>query len=305
MRASRIDLSSRSGISCASSGPANQFDSHGVLPSDHLKEDADGRRTQPSCSRAPWRCLSSRHSPSSRCTAGASPIASSRCRSDVFLVAQGSLYPALVRMKRRGWVKTSWRVTENNRRARYYELTAAGTRTTRRRAVGVGPRIGRDQRHHERPYRPGALGDRGIMSILSIVTDLIERIRALVFRRSEEREMAEELRFHVDMEAEYRRRIRRQRRRRTPRQPHRARRHRTREGRRARRARHTPGRRWHRRRRDSLRARSRGRRASPSSRFSRSPSASVERPPCSAQSTRYCSSRCRTRNQGNSYAVSE
>jgi PadR family transcriptional regulator, regulatory protein PadR len=45
---------------------------------------------------------------------------------DVFLVAQGSLYPALVRMKRRGWVKTSWRTTENNRRARYYELTAAG-----------------------------------------------------------------------------------------------------------------------------------------------------------------------------------
>jgi len=45
---------------------------------------------------------------------------------DVFLVTQGSLYPALVRMKRRGWVTTSWRVTENGRRARYYELTAAG-----------------------------------------------------------------------------------------------------------------------------------------------------------------------------------
>jgi PadR family transcriptional regulator, regulatory protein PadR len=45
---------------------------------------------------------------------------------DVFLVAQGSLYPALVRMKRRGWVKTSWRINENNRRARYYELTAPG-----------------------------------------------------------------------------------------------------------------------------------------------------------------------------------
>jgi PadR family transcriptional regulator PadR len=45
---------------------------------------------------------------------------------DVFLVAQGSLYPALIRMKRRGWLKTSWRVTENSRRARYYELTAAG-----------------------------------------------------------------------------------------------------------------------------------------------------------------------------------
>ena len=47
---------------------------------------------------------------------------------DVFLVTQGSLYPALVRMRRRGWVKTSWRVTENSRRARYYELTATGRR---------------------------------------------------------------------------------------------------------------------------------------------------------------------------------
>lgn len=46
--------------------------------------------------------------------------------SSVFFVAQGSLYPALLRMKRRGWVKTSWQTTENNRRARYYELTPAG-----------------------------------------------------------------------------------------------------------------------------------------------------------------------------------
>src|SRR5690348_16512516 len=47
---------------------------------------------------------------------------------DVFLVTQGSLYPALVRMKRKGWVKSAWRTTENNRRARYYELTTAGRR---------------------------------------------------------------------------------------------------------------------------------------------------------------------------------
>ena len=44
----------------------------------------------------------------------------------VFLVQQGSLYPALVRMKRRGWIKAAWRVSENNRKARYYEITAAG-----------------------------------------------------------------------------------------------------------------------------------------------------------------------------------
>jgi transcriptional regulator len=43
-----------------------------------------------------------------------------------FDVNQGSLYPALLRMKRRGWVTTEWRVTDNNRRARYYTLTAAG-----------------------------------------------------------------------------------------------------------------------------------------------------------------------------------
>ena len=45
-----------------------------------------------------------------------------------FLVTQGSLYPALVRMKRRGWIRSAWRTTENNRRARYYDLTAAGQR---------------------------------------------------------------------------------------------------------------------------------------------------------------------------------
>ncbi|MEO8032552.1 MAG: helix-turn-helix transcriptional regulator, partial [Gemmatimonadota bacterium] len=47
---------------------------------------------------------------------------------EVFLVTQGSLYPALVRMRRRGWISTAWRTTENNRRARYYELTATGRR---------------------------------------------------------------------------------------------------------------------------------------------------------------------------------
>jgi transcriptional regulator len=46
--------------------------------------------------------------------------------SNVFLVTQGSLYPALIRMKRRGWLRSAWRVTENNRRARYYELTHSG-----------------------------------------------------------------------------------------------------------------------------------------------------------------------------------
>jgi len=45
---------------------------------------------------------------------------------EVFLVNQGSLYPALQRMKRKGWINSEWKVTENNRRARYYALTPAG-----------------------------------------------------------------------------------------------------------------------------------------------------------------------------------
>jgi transcriptional regulator len=41
-------------------------------------------------------------------------------------VNQGSLYTALLRMTRAGWVKSEWRVTENNRRAKYYRLTRFG-----------------------------------------------------------------------------------------------------------------------------------------------------------------------------------
>lgn len=41
---------------------------------------------------------------------------------------QGSLYPALVRLEQKGWIKGAWRTTENNREARYYIITKAGAR---------------------------------------------------------------------------------------------------------------------------------------------------------------------------------
>ena len=47
---------------------------------------------------------------------------------DVLQVNQGSLYPALRRLEERGWIRAEWGTSENNRRARYYELTAAGRR---------------------------------------------------------------------------------------------------------------------------------------------------------------------------------
>jgi transcriptional regulator len=43
-------------------------------------------------------------------------------------VPQGSLYPALHRLERRGWIRASWGVSDNNRRAKYYQLTRNGTR---------------------------------------------------------------------------------------------------------------------------------------------------------------------------------
>jgi PadR family transcriptional regulator PadR len=65
---------------------------------------------------------------------------------DALLVDHGSLYPALQRLETRGWIKAEWGVSENNRRARFYTITAAGRKQLARetsewhklvRAVGL------------------------------------------------------------------------------------------------------------------------------------------------------------------------
>ena len=45
---------------------------------------------------------------------------------DMLMVEEGTLYPALYRIEERGWIKSEWGVSENNRRARFYKLTRAG-----------------------------------------------------------------------------------------------------------------------------------------------------------------------------------
>jgi PadR family transcriptional regulator, regulatory protein PadR len=69
-----------------------------------------------------------------------------RSSEDVLEVEQGSLYPALHRLEDRGWVTSHWGPSENNRKAKFYRLTAAGKKqliraTTRwrqmRRAIGL------------------------------------------------------------------------------------------------------------------------------------------------------------------------
>ena len=65
--------------------------------------------------------------------------------SETLQVRQGSLYPALHRLERRGWIKAHWGTSDNNRRAKYYELTRNGraqldaqTTAWRKLAAAVG-----------------------------------------------------------------------------------------------------------------------------------------------------------------------
>ena len=69
----------------------------------------------------------------------------------VLQLGQGTLYPALYRLERQGLIRSEWKVTENNRRARYYALTRDGPTAFQRRARAVAPHVSRGQ--------PGARGD--------------------------------------------------------------------------------------------------------------------------------------------------
>src|ERR1700730_13878805 len=62
------------------------------------------------------------------CSATASCCASSRTRKTGWKIQQGSLYPALYRLERQGWIASEWGESENKRKAKYYRLTTAGKR---------------------------------------------------------------------------------------------------------------------------------------------------------------------------------
>lgn len=51
-----------------------------------------------------------------------------RLSDDVIRVEEGTLYPALQRIRQKGWIRAEWALTPNNQRARYYTITAAGRR---------------------------------------------------------------------------------------------------------------------------------------------------------------------------------
>ena len=53
---------------------------------------------------------------------------------DTFALNQGTLYPALVRLEQKGWIRGTWQTTENNREAKYYAITRAGMRALDKQA---------------------------------------------------------------------------------------------------------------------------------------------------------------------------
>jgi PadR family transcriptional regulator PadR len=111
---------------------------------------------------------------------------------NALLIEQGALYPGLFRLVRQGLLKASWGTSENNRRAKFYELTAAGPQAAAGRNGQLEPA---GVRHGLRAL--AAAG--GSMRILDSI-----RVRlAALFHRSQVRsEMEEELRSHIQHRAD-------------------------------------------------------------------------------------------------------
>jgi len=104
---------------------------------------------------------------------------------DVLQIGQGSLYPALYRLAYKGWVKSEWRTSENNRRAKFYRLTQKGKKQLETELASWS--IVRCDRRRARP-RWGSV---------VVITEFLTRLRFLILRRNH-RGLEEELQFHIE-----------------------------------------------------------------------------------------------------------
>ena len=126
-----------------------------------------------------------------RCTAGRSRSASISCSQDVLRVQQGSLYPALQRLEREGWITAEWGASENNRRARFYSLTQSRAQTSGARAGGLGAAV---RRHCARAAN----------GVTAMRCWLESRRRSVAGSGLDalDAEVSEELRFHLERQIE-------------------------------------------------------------------------------------------------------
>ena len=108
----------------------------------------------------------------------------------------GTLYPGLMRLEQRGLVRAEWGVTDNNRKARFYAITAAGTAPARHQESGVGShRVD----HAQAPARAGVSRRRSPMSTLR---EWVSRLWGTLRRNRTDRDLEEELRLHLELAAE-------------------------------------------------------------------------------------------------------
>jgi transcriptional regulator len=96
---------------------------------------------------------------------------------DVLRIEEGSLYPALHRMERDGWIRADWKRSENNRRARYYELTKKGRKRLEEeakhwvqltKAVSQVLQIAGTEEQPAVPGNLGAAGEFGAMTMVQV-----------------------------------------------------------------------------------------------------------------------------------------
>ena len=105
---------------------------------------------------------------------------------DVLQVGQGSLYPALYRLEYKGWIRSEWQITENNRRAKYYRLTPKGKKQLATE-LATWDRLSSAIASVLWPGRGGVL----------MISELLTRLRFLILRKKRG-ELDEELEFHLE-----------------------------------------------------------------------------------------------------------
>ena len=110
--------------------------------------------------------------------------------SDALRIQQGSLYPALHRLERRAWIKARWGTSDNNRRAKYYELTKTGRKQLE---------IEKDAWERLTAAVAQVLGTAWGRKMIS---DLLFRLKSLFQRSHAEDELDDELRFHFERHVE-------------------------------------------------------------------------------------------------------
>ena len=108
---------------------------------------------------------------------------------DVLQVGESSLYPALQRLLLNGWVTAEWGASENNRRARYYTITADGPKAADVGAQGIPADRSGPSSRSSRPREPAIDRSANAMNFL-------RRVRYLLRQRQIEADLAEELETH-------------------------------------------------------------------------------------------------------------